>query len=90
MGNKRLLDAIERGFDIGRRFVAFAFPIPDRSRMTSSSPGEIRLREPSQHAARPNLPSRNNVTHDPNLYIDSAHATISSPAHWEKGQALRS
>ena len=40
MANKRLLDAIERGFDIGRRVGVFAFPITERSRVTSSCAGE--------------------------------------------------
>ena len=88
MANKRLLDAIERGFDIGRRVGVFAFPITDRSRVTSRCTGKFGLCQPSQHAARPNLPSRNNVTHG-QTYIDSAHAAISSPTHWEKGISLR-
>jgi hypothetical protein len=41
MANKRLLDAIERGFDIGRRVGVFAFPITDRSRVTSRCAGKF-------------------------------------------------
>ena len=89
MGNKRLLDAIERGFDIGRRVGVFAFPISDRSRMTSSCAGKIRLREPSKHAASPNLASRNNVTHG-QTYMSILHTPpLVRRRNWEKGISLR-
>ena len=40
--------------------------------MISSCTGELGLGEASQHAARPNLPSRNNFTHD-QTYISILH-----------------
>jgi hypothetical protein len=36
--------------------------------MTSSSTGEVGLREPSKHTSGSNLPSRDNVAHNENLY----------------------
>jgi hypothetical protein len=86
MANKRLLDAIERGFDIGRWVCVFAFPITDRSRVTSRCTGKFGLCQPSQHAARPNLPSRNNVTHG-QTYISIPHTPpLARRRNLEKGR----
>jgi hypothetical protein len=49
MSIKRLLDAVERRGDIGRRVAALALPISKRPRVTSSCAGEIGLREPGEH-----------------------------------------
>src|SRR5262245_11106789 len=65
---KRLLDAVERGGDIGRRVAAFVLPISNRPRMTSSCAGKIGLCEPGEHTSGPNLASRDNVAHNQNLY----------------------
>ena len=68
MSIKRLFDAVERRGDIGRRVAAFALPISNRPRMTSSSTGELGLREFGEHTSGPNLPSRDNVAHNQTLY----------------------
>src|SRR5262250_2284787 len=65
---KRLLDAVERGGDIGRRVAAFVLPISNRPRMTSSCAGKIGLCEPGEHTSGPNLASRDNVAHNQALY----------------------
>jgi hypothetical protein len=47
------------------------------------------LCQPSQHAARPNLPSRNNVTHG-QTYISIPHTPpLARRRNWEKGISLR-
>ena len=66
---KRLFDAIERRGDIGRRVAALVLPISYRPRVTSSCAGKIGLREPGEHTGGPNLASRDNVAHNPPLYI---------------------
>jgi len=48
MSIKRLFDAVERRGDIGRRIAAFALPISNRPRVTSSCAGKIGLREPGE------------------------------------------
>jgi hypothetical protein len=63
MSIKRLLDAVERRDDISRWVAAFALPIPNGPRVTSSFTGKLGLREPGQHASSPNLASRDNVVH---------------------------
>jgi hypothetical protein len=63
MSIKRLLNAVECGGDIGRRVAALALPISNRSRVTSSCAGKIRLREPGKHTSGSYLASRNNVAH---------------------------
>ena len=69
MSIQRLLDAIERRGDIGRRVAALVLPISYRPRVTSSCAGKIGLREPGEHTGGPNLASRDNVAHNPPLYI---------------------
>ncbi len=68
MSIKRLLDAIERRGDVGRRLAALVLPITNRSRVTSSCARKIGLREPGEHTSGPNLASRDNVAHNPTLY----------------------
>ena len=68
MSIKRLLDAIERRGDIGRRLVALVLPISNRPRVTSSCAGKIGLSQPGEHTSGPNLASRDNVAHNQNLY----------------------
>src|SRR5258708_35710547 len=68
MSIKRLLDAIERRGDVGRRLAALVLPISNRPRVTSSCAGKIGLREPGEHTSGPNLASRDNVAHNHNLY----------------------
>src|SRR5262245_16933804 len=68
MSIKRLFDAVERGGDIGRWVAAFALPISNRTRVTSSCAGKTGLREPGEHTSGPNLASRDNVAHNPTLY----------------------
>ena len=68
MSIKRLLDAIERRGDIGRRVAALVLPISNRPRVTSSCARKIGLRQPGEHTSGPNLASRNNVAHNPTLY----------------------
>src|SRR5262249_35461992 len=68
MSIQRLLDAVERRCDIGRRVAALVPPITNRARVTSSWAGKIRLREPGEHPSGPNLASRDNVAHNPTLY----------------------
>src|SRR5689334_21971913 len=68
MSIKRLLDAIERRGDVGRRLAALVLPITSRSRVTSSCARKIGLREPGEHTSGPNLASRDNVAHNQNLY----------------------
>jgi hypothetical protein len=63
MSIKRLLNAVERRGDIGRRVAALVLPISNRTRVTSSCAGKIGLREPGEHTSGPNLASRNNVAH---------------------------
>src|SRR5260221_6868315 len=67
MSIKRLLDAVERRGDIGRRVAAFVLQISNRRRVTSSCTGKIRLREPGEHTSGPNLVSRHNVAHSQTL-----------------------
>jgi hypothetical protein len=67
MSIKRLFDAVERRGDIGREN-AFALPISNRPRVTSSCASKIGLREPGEHTSGPNLASRDNVAHNQNLY----------------------
>src|SRR5262249_9004572 len=69
MSIKRLFDVVERRGDIGRRVAALVLPISNRPRVTSGCAGKIRLREPGEHTSGPNLPSRDNVAHNPTLYI---------------------
>src|SRR5215510_2832385 len=66
---KRLFDAVERRGDIGWRVAALVLPISNRPRVTSSCAGKIGLREPGEHTSGPNLASRNNIVHNPTLYI---------------------
>src|SRR5262249_47911578 len=68
MSIKRLLDAVERRGDIGRRVAALILPISNRPRVTSSCAGKTRLREPGEHTSGTNLASRDNVAHNRNLY----------------------
>ena len=68
MSIKRLLNAVERRGDIGRRIAALVLPISNRPRVTSSCAGKIGLREPGKHTSGPNLASRDNVAHNPTLY----------------------
>src|SRR5215471_14428682 len=68
MSIKRLLNAVERRGDIGRRIAALVLPISNRPRVTSSCAGKIGLREPGKHTSGPNLASRDNVAHKQNLY----------------------
>src|SRR5262245_8434915 len=68
MSIKRLLDAVERRGDIGRRVAALVLPISNRARVTSGCAGKIGLREPGEHTSGPNLASRDNVAHNENLY----------------------
>jgi hypothetical protein len=63
MSIKRLLDAVERRGDIGRRVAALILPIAHRARVTPSCAGKIRLREPGKHTSSSYLASRNNVAH---------------------------
>src|SRR5262249_60734673 len=72
---ERLLDAVERRGDVGRRVVALVLPISDRPRVTSSCTGELSLREPGEHTSGPNLTSRDNVAHNRTLY-NSGNAAI--------------
>ena len=69
MSIKRLLDAVERRGDIGRRVAALVLPISNRPRVTSSCAGKIGLREPGEHTSGPNLASRDNVAHNQRIYI---------------------
>ena len=81
MLNEGLLNGVEGRHHISWQVVAFAFPITDRSRMTSSCAGKLGLCQPSQHAARPNLASRNNFTHG-QTYISILHTPPSErPGH---------
>jgi hypothetical protein len=68
ISTKRLFDAVERRGNIGRRVAALVLPISNRPRVTSSCAGKIGLREPGEHTSGPNLASRDNVTHEQNLY----------------------
>src|SRR6266700_5037169 len=68
MSIKRLLDAVERRGDIGRRVAALVLPISNRPRVTSSRAGKIGLREPGEHTSGSTLASRANVAHNRNLY----------------------
>ena len=68
MSIKRLLNAVERRGDIGRRVAALVLPISNRPRVTSSCAGKIGLREPCQHTSGPNLASQDNVAHKQCLY----------------------
>ena len=68
MSIKRLLDAIERKGDIGRRVAALVLPISNRPRVTSGCAGKIGLRQPGEHTSGPNLASRDNVAHNQTLY----------------------
>src|SRR6266404_8845949 len=68
MAIKRLFDAVECRGDIGRRVATFALPISNRTRVKSSCAGKTGLREPGEHTSGPNLVSRDNVAHNPNLY----------------------
>src|SRR5262245_42772306 len=69
MSIKRLFDAVERRGDIGRRVAALVLPISNGPRVTSGCAGKIGLREPGEHTSGPNLASRDNVAHNPILYI---------------------
>jgi hypothetical protein len=80
MSIKRLFDAVERGFDIGRRVAALVLPISNRPRVTSSCAGKIRLREPGEHTSGPNLASRDNVAHNPQSIYDSGNAATGHTA----------
>jgi hypothetical protein len=73
MSIKRLLDAVERGGDIGRRIAALVLPISNRPRVTSSSAGKVGLRQPGEHTSSPNLASRDNVAHKPASQYPSAN-----------------
>src|SRR5215469_10936342 len=68
MSIKRLLDAVERRRDIGRRVAALILPISNRPRVTSSCACKIGLRQPGEHTSGANLASRDNVAHNPTLY----------------------
>jgi len=68
MSIKRLLNAVERRSDIGRRVAALVLPISNRPRVTSSCAGKIGLREACQHTSGPNLASRDNIAHNQTLY----------------------
>ena len=65
---KRLLNAVERRGDIGRRVAALVPPISNRPRVTSRCAGKIGLRESGEHTSGPNLASRDNVAHNQNSY----------------------
>src|SRR5258708_12441713 len=82
MSIERLLDAVERRGDVGRRLAALVLPISNRSRVTSSYAGKIGLREPGEHTSGPNLASRDNVAHNRTLY-DSGNAATGHPS-WSK------
>ena len=69
MSIKRLFDAVERRGDIGRRVAALVLPISNRPRVTSGCAGKLRLGEPGEHTSGPNLASRDNVAHNPRIYI---------------------
>jgi hypothetical protein len=64
MSIKRLLDAVERRGNIGRRIAALVLPISNRPRVTSRCTGKFGLREPGEHTSGPNLASRDNVAHN--------------------------
>ena len=68
MSIQRLLDAVERRGDIGRRVAALVFPISNRPRVTSSCARKIGLCEPGEHTSGPNLASRDDVAHNQTLY----------------------
>src|SRR5215472_380020 len=68
MSVQRLLDAVERRGDIGRRVAALVFPISNRPRVTSSCARKIGLCEPGEHTSGPNFASRDDVTHNQTLY----------------------
>src|SRR5262249_14398899 len=68
MSSKRLLNAVERRGDIGRRVAALVLPISNRPRVTSRCAGKIGLREAGEHTRGPNLASRDNVGHNQDLY----------------------
>jgi hypothetical protein len=76
---KRLLDAVERRDDIGRRAGAFALPISNRPSVTSSCTGKINLREPGEHTRGPNLASRENVAHVEILNDSRVVGTLERP-----------
>src|SRR5262245_56236066 len=69
MSIERLLDAVERRGDIGRRVAALVLPISNRPRVTSGGAGKIGLCEPGEHTTGPNLASRDNVAHNQRNYI---------------------
>src|SRR5262245_23223006 len=69
MSIERLLDAVERRGDIGRRVAALVLPISNRPRVTSRCARKIGLREPGEHTSGPNLATRDNVAHNPTLYM---------------------
>jgi hypothetical protein len=88
MSIKRLFDAVERRGDIGRRVAAFALPISNRPRMTTSCTGELGLREPGENTSGPNLASRNNVSHVQSLY--TILETLPSRGHFRwLGRSIR-
>src|SRR5262245_48032083 len=89
MSIKRLFDAVERRGDIGRRVAALVLPISNRARVTSSGAGKIGLREPGEHARGPNLPSRDNVAHNPTLYTILETPPPAHPALSKAGPDIR-
>src|SRR5262245_22196258 len=68
MSIKRLLDAVERRGDIGRRVAALVLPISNRQRVPSGCARNIGLCERREHTSGPNLASPDNVAHD-QIYI---------------------
>src|SRR5215813_8606310 len=85
MSIQRLLDAVERRGDIGRRVAALVFPISNRPRVTSSCAGKIGLRQPGEHTSGPNLAPRDDVAHNPTLYTileTPPPATLPRPIRW--------
>ena len=89
MSIKRLFDAVERRGDIGRRVAVLVLPISNRPRVTSSCAGKIGLREPGEHTSGPNLASRDNVAHNPNLYTILETSPPTHPASSKAGLDIR-
>jgi hypothetical protein len=71
-----MLSNVEATF-VGRP-LPFSFPVPHRTRVESSSTGEISLRQPRKHASGPNLVPRNDVAHVYNrFYLNERDALAS-------------
>jgi hypothetical protein len=78
---ERLLDAVERRGDVGRRVAALILPISNRPGMTFSCAGKIGLREPGEHTSGPNLASRDNVPHIEILPDSRIVGTLERPVY---------